>query len=317
MGVRRFTLAAIAFAVAAIAQPARGERARGDFLEIEPSARLAALFDTAIPDEAATLAIFRAPASLATSTGWGAGASYARGIFSTSTQALSFVTPAEPFGFGAGLVTVRTDNVIVTDDQGQTVGRAAVFDGVGFISGGMRLGGGAAGGITLKGFISRIDDRSISGMALDAETRVAFAVDADRLKIDGTSLADGPGVLSVALRNAGAQGAFVRTSDPLPTAISLALAYHWRLSSQIGLGTYGNVEKLVDGIEPVRAAVGGEVSWSRILFARLAYRSSELQNHLGAGLGLRYAGLSLDWAYQPSGDLGVTQLVSLSYEIPH
>ncbi|MFN5867655.1 MAG: hypothetical protein ACK45R_11725, partial [Candidatus Kapaibacterium sp.] len=67
---------------------------------------------------------------------------------------------------------------------------------------------------------------------------------------------------------------------------------------------------------PEQAAIGAEYVWNDILALRAGYRYNQDQFGLSGGIGVRYVGGgfdgSVDFAVQPTSDLGVVNRISIS-----
>jgi hypothetical protein len=204
----------------------------------------------------------------------------------------------------------------VTNDQEQPIQSMAVYDSMGILSAAARWGEGNALGASLKGWVSRLGDKSVTKVAIDADVRMAFRLGMGGIAKTEDTGGDSVATVALALRDAGTQGAFVREHDPLPTAFGLFLGYGFAATPLHHLLLAGLIERPLDRIESTHVSAGVEYRFDGWLFGRVSYGVFESINRLGVGLGFRFAGFSLDWAYHPYGELGAIQRVSLAYEIP-
>lgn len=147
-------------------------------------------------------------------------------------------------------------------------------------------------GVALKFIRSAIDDASAVAMAVDAG---ALYHATDRVN------------LAFAVQNLGTSMKFKDERDPLPLNLKAGLAY--RPVNRFVVAAELN-EYLID--QKFYASLGGEY-WLRDAFAlrggyRFGYDTSNLGAAAGlsAGFGLKVAGLGVDYAFLPFGDLGNT-----------
>ncbi len=147
-------------------------------------------------------------------------------------------------------------------------------------------------GFALKFIRSSIDTESASAMALDAGA-VYHATD----KIN----------VALVVQNLGSSMKFKEEGDPLPLNLKVAAAYSLdkKMTIVAGLSEYFIDEKFY-------ASVGGEY-WLRNAFAFrggycFGYDTSNLGGAAGlsAGFGMKVAGIGIDYAFLPFGDLGNT-----------
>jgi len=308
--------AACAYCIVAVlgaAAPAHGQRARSAHLESELSARSAALQGAFAADDGDALDIFRAPCTALTGDGWRLGASYVRALFDTSAQGLAASHAGALLGIGGGLLAAQTAGVEDTDALGRTIGTVPVFDSAGLLTVAARLGSHATGGVSAKGFLSRIGSLSTTGVAFDAELR--YRLDApwgdtraspDDRRIDVAAL----------LRNVGVQGAFVRTGDPLPSAFAVSAIARAPIGPALRASLGILAERMLDLREPFRAAGAVEIGYAEWVAVRFGYRLDETMNRWSAGVGFSFGGLRLDYALRPFAELGPTHRLSLSYALP-
>ncbi len=146
-------------------------------------------------------------------------------------------------------------------------------------------------GAAVRYIDSEIDNVSAQGVGVDAGIRW-------RTPIEGLTV-------GAAVTNAGQGLKFIRQRDDLPTTFRAGGAYVWNRWMLSG--------DLVKGIDTdFEGGVGLEFRPIDLLALRAGYRSQgrDVDEGLTAGLGVRWKGLELDYAYVPFGDLGDAHRVS-------
>lgn len=161
----------------------------------------------------------------------------------------------------------------------------------------------------VKDSFSSLIDNLDTGFALkfikssiDTESAVALALDAGALyhATDKINVA-------LVVQNIGSSMKFKEEGDPLPLNLKVAMAYrpNKKLTIVAGLSEYFIDEKFY-------ASAGGEY-WLRNAFAfrggySFGYDTSNLGGAAGlsAGFGMKVAGIGIDYAFLPFGDLGNT-----------
>ena len=146
------------------------------------------------------------------------------------------------------------------------------------------------GGFAVKFIRSGIDNKTAFAMAVDAGA-IYRATD----KIN----------LSMAIQNLGTKMKFVSESDPLPLDLRVGMLY----KATPGLNVVAEINEYLQD-EKFYPAVGVEY-WFRDAFAlrggyKFGYDTSNLGSEVGLslGFGIKVAGLGVDYAYLPFGDLG-------------
>jgi len=192
-------------------------------------------------------------------------------------------------------------------DLGLTVGAA------------LRIGQAVSGGLAFKYFHHALAGLGVSEAAIDAGA--AYEAVPDALMIGLT------------VQNLGYSGALEGRTPPLPASMKLGFGFAFDVTSEpIPIegeepSWHPNVRALLSADviayqrgEPVNYAMGAETNLNEFLYARLGLQSALKgaggSAGLSTGLGLRFYGFRLDYAYGSVGDLGRGQYASLSWS-PH
>ena len=245
-------------------------------------------------------AVFINPAGLAQSDKREAGLGFTSYLQDAKMGNLSYMgTIAENrFGFGASFLNVGGIEKRGLNDNTGAVSGLGTFDSndlalsfayakKGFMADSLP---GLDAGCAVKFIRSSIDSKTASAVAADAG-----AIYHASSKIN----------VSLAMRNLGTKMKFVDAADPLPFSISAGALYKAASNFNITaeLDEYVNDEKFYP-------AFGAEY-WLRDAFAlrggyKFGYDTSNLGAAAGAslGFGVKVAGLGVDYAYLPFGDLG-------------
>jgi long-subunit fatty acid transport protein len=277
-----------------------------DFLRVTPTAREAAMGGTAIGAGDGPMSFWYSPAHSAGSA-QRAQVSYLNYVAGIQSGALAYSRPVgQDFGLGLGLVFTSSGTMKRTNEYGEQLGTfGASFAGLN-VGGAMDLGGGVRVGASIQGLYGSIDTFFSLGVAASA----GAAVD---LPLKGLSA-------GLSVRNAGFEAKPYRSSrDPLPLDIGAGLAY--RPSPSLALAV--DVHKPIDN--RVNFGFGIEGWVGQYLVLRGGYSSlgvdlqtggsSDILAGLCGGLGVRYKGYQLDYAFTPMLPLGVTHRVSLSFSL--
>jgi hypothetical protein len=155
-------------------------------------------------------------------------------------------------------------------------------------------------GTTLKFLRESLADASSNGAALDAG--VIYQGNVERSWNIGASLL-----------NAGFASKFAEAAVKLPTTLRVGASgqpfAQWLFSADFVKRTDTAGE----------ADIGAEVTPKKLFSMRVGYRYAFNNPDLGglsnfsAGMGLRFSSMSLDYAFIPLGDLGLTHRISLNY----
>jgi len=145
------------------------------------------------------------------------------------------------------------------------------------------------------------------------DTAAAYAVDLGA-QYKAKNLLNNKLTLGCAVQNMGTQIKFIDQSDPLPFNIKVGGAYEIKSNWLAVLDVNAPIDNAVF------AGAGTEyvyrVKEKIDLIGRAGYNTENIQtggmNGVTAGIGVRYAGYCLDYAFVPYGDLGNTQRISLS-----
>lgn len=217
-------------------------------------------------------------------------------------NALAYAQPAgETASFSAFLTFLDYGELIGRDDTGAETHRFRPYDLTAGIGIAYRLGEGVSVGIVAKYLRQQIDEANAEGFAAD------FGIAYD---VPETNL-----VLGAALQHLGTPMKLDKEGYALPTTFRFGVGY--RLLND-------NALVAVDGVFPAdndpRFSVGLSFQPFGGLTLRGGYRAELGGNELGAtsglagGFGIRFSGLTLDYAFMPYGDLGPTNRLSLLVE---
>jgi hypothetical protein len=107
--------------------------------------------------------------------------------------------------------------------------------------------------------------------------------------------------------------AFDQEADPLPTTASVGVCAWGRVWEGHAVKTLVDWNLPLAGEEKAYAVLGAEYSVGNLAFVRAGYRLDQELGAYSAGGGLRWAGLGLDYAFQPMGSLGSNHRLTVSY----
>ena len=173
------------------------------------------------------------------------------------------------------------------------------------------------------GFASRIDWVRVGGAVKIIHSRVGdasgttFAADLGAQFPGAVATAEGPIDLALAVANLGPAMSIASGSDPLPFRAQIGARWH---ITEVITAMLDNV--MVSDQDAFSPALGMQARFpvGQDIFAdgRLGYsvahaRGIDGLTGLAAGFGLEWAGLRLDYAWVPYGDLGMTNRVSLGF----
>jgi len=118
--------------------------------------------------------------------------------------------------------------------------------------------------------------------------------------------------VSFVLSNLGSINALKETSSKLPTAVRFGGAYNFRknnLNFILALDGF----KVLDGGK-MHINSGAEIGYKDLLFIRLGYQTAYENKGFTSGLGLKYKGILLDYAFIPYSDsFGTSNTLSLGF----
>ncbi|MEW6103648.1 MAG: PorV/PorQ family protein [bacterium] len=152
-------------------------------------------------------------------------------------------------------------------------------------------------GLSLKAIYGKIDNSDAYGFCADAG--MLYKPSIAGMKIGAV------------VKNIGTRIKFEKESDPLPLSLKLGLSY-------LLPKTLAPITITLDGTIPndnnPYINIGGEYDYRKALAIRLGFKSGPQDEGSGltAGFGIKQGRFSLDFAFQPSGELGNSYFVSLA-----
>ena len=225
-------------------------------------------------------------------------------IVDTEFDQASYVQPLRVWnsngGLGMDIQYDTTTNFDQIDAQGNNLGAVENYDLLVAGGGGLALSDALRLGVTAKLFSSRLAEYKAQGFAVD---------------LGAQSDITGRLTLGMALLNMGTQSAYDEVADPLPTDYSLAARYLLVDSSLVRIQTAAQLDRPWSTDGPVTLGVGAEYWYARSLVFRAGYKFGVDVGPLSMGAGFKWQGLSLDYAYNTLGDLGMTNRFSMTVEL--
>lgn len=244
------------------------------------------------------------PAALGAIDGPRLSATHFSSIVDTNFDAVAFAQPLRVWGADSGLgLSLQydsTSNFIGVDSNGNSTGNVENYDLLMDLAGGLALSPTLRLGLGGKLFTSRLDQSSARGVAVD---------------IGGQADLQRRVTLALSLQNLGVQQAFDQVADPLPTLLRMGGKVLVVDSPQVTVHGAFELDKPWGGYGSNILALGGEYLYQKVLVLRAGWRLGDSQGPLTLGLGFQWRGLSLDYAYNSLGDLGMANRFSLSVEL--
>lgn len=281
--------------------------AGASFLLTEPGARPVAMAGAFTAMTGDLNAINYNPASICTFNTWQCSFAHVSLYQDTVNE---WVAAAGPFyhlgSIGGYLLYTGDNNFVITDDNGNDVGKADAYNIAGSFAYAGKLMKSLAGGILIKGFSSKLYQYTNYGLALDAGAQL-------RSPMRGL-------FAGLSIQNAGYQTAFIQVADPLPEVVRAGILYHYSLGrlyhSQIEDNrmtvSVEHVFSLVEG-EVDRNLAGVEFGLGESFFFRGGLMIGEELAGYSLGFGAAYENFRLDYAYVPYEYLGDTHRLQLTY----
>jgi hypothetical protein len=209
---------------------------------------------------------------------------------------LAFVHPlSEGKALGISAQYLGTGNITALDDTGASAGTFNSHYGAYSLAYGQMLGEKLALGVTGKVVEAKISD--LSAMAYGADVGSLYQA-TDNLS------------LSAGVANVGTKLKFINQGDSLPLRTYAGIAYHTKNSCVL------TAEGIYSGTGLLSAR--GGVEWRPLeMFAlRAGYRTDTIKENtllagFSTGIGFKFWGSELEYAWVPYGDLGSTQYFSL------
>lgn len=210
------------------------------------------------------------------------------------------VSPLLPGGLGLMFQYSSTQGVDNLDSSGISQGQVENYDLVGQLAYGLPLIPQLWLGASLKGLFSRLADAQSTGLAADFGLQGRLGA--------GTCL-------GLCLADVGSQSAYDLAADPLPTTLRVALASTLMDDPEGKVQAMAQLDRpWMDGDQALlRLGVEG---WLRqVLALRLGYIYGVTLGNLSLGLGTRFMGMAVDYAFVPYGELGATHHLSLTLDL--
>lgn len=248
---------------------------------------------TAVADDSS--AIYWNPAGLGTIKKAEAALTYNKWYMDTMFSQFLFAFPLSTGAIGAYLVYMNLGEVPMRDTYGVTSGSVYPYIAGGSIGYGLSFGNISAGA-SIK----------LIGQSTGSKSDMAFAADAGALFKTGIFSA------GLSLQNAGSGGAY-----SLPINIKGGVAVKILNSAQHMLLVAVDSQYLFK--DAFSLSAGAEYVFMELLAVRAGYKAGfgeiDLEGFKGisGGLGVKIAGVNIDYAIVPYGDLGITHRVTLSY----
>jgi hypothetical protein len=232
------------------------------------------------------------------------GATHFNSIADTSFDAVSFAQPLKVWGADSGLgLSLQydsTSNFNQVNADGSDGGAVENYDLLMDLAGGLALSPTLRLGVGGKVFTSRLAEFRARGAAVD---------------IGGQADLHPRVTLGVSLQNLGVQEAYDQQADPLPTLLRMGGRVLVLNSPEVRIQGALELDKPWGGNGPSTLGLGAEYCYQGVLVLRAGWMVGDEQAPLSLGLGFKWRGLSLDYAYNSLGDLGLAQRFSLSAEL--
>jgi hypothetical protein len=282
----------------------RALAAGADFLSAEIPARPAAMGGAFGAFDDDVNAFLWNPAALSALKQPLVGATHFNSIVDTAFNQAAFVQPLRVWdqdaGLGLNIQYSSTSNFDQIDASGNDLGGVENYDLVLLAGGGLRLSKTLGLGLNAKTFNSRLAEFRSRGFAVDlglqSQVHPRFA-------------------LGVALLNVGGQEAYDQVADPLPTLFRLA-ARSLLLQDEEGLIQMGaQLDRPWSTNGPITLSLGAEYWYHGIVAFRSGWRFGVDVGPFSLGMGIKWQGFSLDYAYNSLGDLGPTHRLSAGAEL--
>ncbi len=229
-------------------------------------------------------------------------ASYIDYLEGISYSYLGYIHPLQNGStLGLAVAYLNSGAIDQTDLAGNTIGTFSSAQSLLLLTYAKTAGTKFSWGTNLKVFQQKIEEEKANGYALDfgviykIRPRLAFGVNVQNL---------GPGVK------------FVQEKDPLPLTIKAGAVY---IFVEDVLTLSADTKYLPKEESKISENVGLEYWVSQNLALRAGYDTAHISdienfNGVSAGMGLRFAGFNLNYAWMPYGILGDTHRLSVGYK---
>ncbi|HXB97406.1 MAG TPA: PorV/PorQ family protein [bacterium] len=275
-----------------------------DFLSVQVPARPAALAGAFVAYHDDPNAFLWDPAALGALTEPLLGATQFSSIGDTNFDEAAFAQPLRIWDADAGLgLAVQydsTSNFDQIDANGNNLGAVENYDLLMDLAGGLALTPTLRLGVGGKLFSSRLQEFQSHGLAVD---------------VGGQSDMGSKVTLGVSFNNLGLQQSYDQVSDPLPAVLEMGARVQVVDTPMIQVNGAAELDRPWAGDNPITLGLGLEYSVMRAVVFRAGWRLGQDLGALSLGLGFRWRGMTLDYAYDNLGDLGLTNRFSLGVEL--
>jgi hypothetical protein len=284
--------------------PLRALASGADFLSMEVPARPAGMAGAFVAFTDDANAFQWDPAALGALDQPRLSATHFSSIADTNFDAVAFAQPLKVWGadagLGLGLQYDSTSNFTEVDANGNDVGTVENYDILMDLAGGLALSPTLRLGVAGKLFTSRLAEFRARGAAVD---------------IGGQTDLHKRVTLGLTLQNLGVQEAYDQVADPLPTLLRLGGRVLVVDSPEVHIIGAVELDKPWSTNGPNTLGLGAEYWYQQALVLRAGWRVGDDQGPFSLGVGFKWHGLSLDYAYNSLGDLGLANRFSLSAEL--
>lgn len=275
-----------------------------DFLRAEIPARPAALAGAFGAFDDDVNAFLWNPAALGAVRQPLVGATHFASIVDTAFNHAAFVQPLtvwdNPAGLGLSIQYSSTAGFNQIDLAGNDLGPVENYDLVLLAGGGMQISRTLNLGINAKAFNSRLAEFRARGFAVD---------------LGGQSRVHERVTLGVALLDVGAQEAYDQVADPLPTLFRMAGRFHVLRNDESEIEAALQLDRPWSTNGAITLGTAVEYWYRQVIAFRAGWRMGADLGPFSLGAGFRWQGLTVDYAYNSLGDLGLTHRFSLGAEL--
>ena len=275
-----------------------------DFLSVQVPARPAALGGAFVAYHDDPNAFLWDPAALGALTEPLLGATQFTSVGDTNFDEAAFAQPLRIWdsdaGLGLGVQYDSTSNFDQIDASGNNLGPVANYDLLMDLAGGLAISPTLRLGVGGKLFSSRLQEFQSHGLAVD---------------VGGQADMGSKVTLGASFDNLGLQQAYDQTADPLPTVLELGARVQAVDTPMIQVNGAAELDRPWSGENPITLGLGLEYSVMHAVVFRAGWRLGQDLGALSLGLGFRWRGMTLDYAYDSLGNLGLTNRFSLGVEL--
>lgn len=207
--------------------------------------------------------------------------------------------PLENGAIGGSLSYLSYGDIAGYDPNGVSIGNQSAYGAVGTL-GAAWLGNQWSAGANVKGIQQKLADEKANTFAFDTGVNVIYP----KPVLGGTVRFAG------VIQNLGSGLKYLEERDPLPTEWKVGFAMVQLMNRKLNMSLdYGKPKE-----EKGHYALGAEYWLNRFLALRGGYTEDQREGSgIRAGLGLRFRGISFDYAYQGVGDLGMSHRYELGF----